>query len=199
MHRSQIWEQPEKEPISGLLLSVFKFLTLGTDSFNKTCYLTLQLAYTGCQAKENSTSKEVKSSRNNLTAAIPAPWSFTPFAEVLLLIKQIKHRNPGDQLLSKPKSCSSIALNITCFTATRKCLVSGLQMDFVCTRVLHRSSQDSGQLLASCSTQAGAVCTTSSPHCSMDGKHLEACSMGIKDFYTPRMGGGGKSSFSMMT
>lgn len=112
MHRSQIWEQPEKEPISGLLLSVFKFLTLGTDSFNKTCYLTLQLAYTGCQAKENSTSKEVKSSRNNLTAAIPAPWSFTPFAEVLLLIKQIKHRNPGDQLLSKPKSCSSIALNI---------------------------------------------------------------------------------------
>lgn len=111
MHRSQIWEQPEKEPISDFL-SVFKFLTLGTDSFNKTCYLTLQLAYTGCHPKENSISKEVKSSRNNLTAAIPGPWSFTPFAEVLLLTKQIKHRNPGDELLWKPKSCSANALNI---------------------------------------------------------------------------------------
>lgn len=155
MHRSQIWEQPEKETISDLLLSVFKFLTLGTDSFNKTCYLTLQLAYTGCHPKENSTSKEVKSSRNNLTAAIPGPWSFTPFAEVLLLTKQIEHRNPGDQLLSKPKSFSSIALTITCFTTSRKRSVSGLQMDFVCIRVLHWSSQDSGQFLALCTHRQG--------------------------------------------
>lgn len=44
-------------------------------------------------------------------------------------------------------------------------------------------------------TQAGAVCMTSSPRCSMDGKHLEACSKGIKDFYTPRMGGGGSLPF----
>lgn len=35
----------------------------------------------------------------------------------------------------------------------------------------------------------GAACTTNSPHWFMDGKHLEACSMGIKDSYMPRMGG----------